>query len=346
MKVAIIGSGLIGRLTALKLILSGHDITVLEAESFDHPHSATAISAAMIAPLSESVHTTSHVTNLGFRSLQLWPSVLNELRELDPEHESVFYSTAGTTAISFPEEQECLLKYRDNLIQALPEQRHNIKMLYNDEVVALEPELERFETAVHLATEGNLCNHQFLQSSARAIRKHASIIDHWALLGDGTELQAQYDWIFDCRGAGAVNAHTRAEDEQHTLVSIRGEAIRVRTDKVNLLRPIRVIQQRFDIFIVPKPNSIFVVGGTELDQHGTQAVTVRSSLDLLSAIYALHPGFADAEIIEAVAGQRSVYTDKNPTITISENIACINGLSRQGWLAGPALIERMLQQVF
>ena len=345
MKIAIIGAGLIGRLTALKLISAGHDITVLEAQSFDHTHSAGSISAAMVSPLSESVHTTPEMTNLGFRSYQMWPSLLDELRELDPEHQPVFFSTSGTIAISFPEEQECLLQYRQQLLKALPEQKANIQMLYNDEVMAIEPELSRFETALYLANEGNLCNQQFLQSSSRAIRKHASIVDHWALQGDGSELQAQYDWIFDCRGAGAVNAHTRAEDEQHTLVAIRGEAIRVRTNKVNLLRPIRVIQQRFDIFIVPKPDDIFVIGGTELDKHGTHAVTVRSSLDLLSAIYALHPGFADAEIVEAIAGQRSVYADKNPSINISENIACINGLSRQGWLAGPALVERMLQQV-
>ena len=345
MKIAIIGAGLVGRLTALKLILAGHDLTILEAQSFDHPHNAAAMSAGLVAPLSESVHTTPEMTNLGFRSSVLWPSLLNELKELDPEHETVFYSTAGTIAISFPEEQECLLQYRKQLVTALPEQKQNIQMLYNDEVMAIEPELSRFETAIYLANEGNLCNHQFLQSSSRALRKHASFVDHWALQGDGSDLQAQYDFIFDCRGAGAVNAHTRAETDDHSLVSVRGEAIRVRSTDVKLLRPVRVIQQRFDIFIVPKPHDIFVVGGTELDKHGTHAVTVRSSLDLLSAIYALHPGFADAEIIEAIAGQRSVYSNKNPSITVSENIACINGLSRQGWLAGPALVEQMLQQV-
>lgn len=345
MKIAIIGAGLVGRLSALKLILSGHDITLLEAHSFDHPHNAAAVSAGLIAPLSESVHTTPEMTELGFRSYHLWPQTLNELRELDPQHENVFFETAGTVALSFPEEQECLLQYREQLNLRLPHLKSNIQMLYNDEVVELEPELSRFETAVFIANEANLCNQQFLASSARAIRQHASIVDHWALQGNGSELQQQYDWVIDCRGAGAVNAHTHAETDDHTLTSIRGEAIRVRTDRVAIRRPIRVIQKRFDIFIVPKPDNIFVVGGTEIDRQGDHAVTVRSSLDLLSAVYALHPGFADAEIIEAVAGQRAVFMDRNPSIELVENIACINGLSRQGWLAGPAMVEKLLNKI-
>jgi glycine oxidase len=342
MKIAIIGAGLMGRLTALKLISLDHEVTILEAHSFDHPHNAVAVSAGMISPISEAVHTTPEVVRMGFHSCTLWPNLLETLCEADPEHQKIHYDTNGTIAISFPEEQECLLKLKQTLQQKLPDHKTDIRMLYNDEVMAIEPELGRFETALLLNGEANICNSQFIESSNRAIRQHASIVDHWPLQGTGKELQSQYDWVIDCRGAGAVEVDSIAQEQNHSLKSVRGETIRVRTDKVNIQRPIRVIQQRFNIYIVPKPNNIFVVGATDLDKHGTHAVTVRSSLDLLSTMYALHPGFADAEIVEAIVGQRAVYDNRQPYISTHENIISVNGLSRQGWLLGPAMTENVV----
>lgn len=342
MKIAIIGAGVTGRLTALRLIPYGCDLTLLEAQSFDNPINATAISAGLIAPLSESIHTGPEAVRLGLKSQTLWPDILSQLHELDPHHRTVSYQSNGTLAISFPEEQECLLRHQAKLLETVPEHRESIKMLYNDEVMAIEPELARFETAVFIKGEGNICNTQFLEASNRAIRKNVAIVDHWALKGDGTELQKKYDWIIDCRGAGAVQAHTHAENGNNTLMSVRGEVIRVQTKNVHLSRPIRVIQQRFTIFIAPKPNNIYVVGATDLDKHGAHAVTVRSSLDLLSAIYSLHPGFADAEIIEAIAGQRALYKHRKPEVLVRDNIISINGLNRQGWMTAPALVEQIL----
>lgn len=346
MKIAIIGAGLIGRLTALKLINSDHDVTLLEAKSFDSPHNAAAISAGLIAPLSESVHTNRKVVDMGFASIQQWPDHLRQLAELDPEHQQVLFESRGTMALSFVEEQNCLLDFRQQLKQTVPDHAHDITMLYNDEVCEMEPELCRFETALFLKNEGNLCNQQFLQASSRAIRRHASIIDHWPLQGDGRELQPQYDWIIDCRGAGAVAANTFAQGEHRKLTSVRGEIIRVRTKEVALTRPVRVVQQRFNIYVVPKPNNIYVVGATDLDKNGEHAVTVRSSLELLTALYALHPGFANAEIIEAIAGQRAVYEDTLPSVRQHENIICVNGLNRHGWLIAPAMVERILGTIY
>lgn len=342
MKIAIVGAGLFGRLAALRLISLGHKITILEAHSFDHPHNAAAISAALVAPLSESIHTCPDVVAMGLASQSLWPGILSTLFDTDPQHQPVSYDTNGTMVVAFTGEQDCLLAHRTALKHAAPEHHNKIHTLYNDEVTELEPELMRFETALHIEGEGNLCNAQFLSSSSRAIRRHASIVDHWAMEGDGSELQADYDWVLDCRGPGAVRNKTHANDSDQRLFSVRGEAIRVRTEAICLKRPIRIIQKRFNVFIVPKKHNIFVVGATDLDKSESQAVTVRSSLDLLAAVYALHPGFADAEIIEAIAGQRAIYENRKPEILQSNNIISINGLGRQGWMTAPALVEQLV----
>ncbi|MEJ2064001.1 MAG: FAD-dependent oxidoreductase [Reinekea sp.] len=293
MKVAIVGAGLIGRLIALRLIPANHEITLLEANSFDNPTSAVALSAGLISPMSESVRIPPQVLELGFQSYRLWPEILRNLNELDPEHQPVTYQTDGTIAVSFQEEQTCLLEHKQKLQRALSDYPSNLQMLYNEEVAAVEPELERFETAIFLK----------------------------------------------------VGRHTHADKLAQKLGSVRGEVIRVHTKNVKLTRPVLVIQQRFTIYIVPKPNNIFVVGATDIDKHGSQAVTVRSSLDLLSALYAIHPGFSGAEIMSVIAGERAFYENQIPAVTEYENILTLNGLNRHGWLAGPALVESLIQKI-
>jgi len=345
MKVAIIGAGVLGRLAALKLIGADHQVTLFEAQSFEHPQGAATISAGMISPLADAVHAPVEVVKLGIHSRGLWPDSLSELRALDPDHHRVFFQNNGTVAISFTEEQDCLLCLYKKMHKLLPEHHSQIRMLYNQEVSSLEPDLERFETAIYLKDEGQICNRQFLAASSRALRQHARIIEHWPLQGNGSELQSQYDWVIDCRGAGAIKANTYAENPAQQLHSVRGETIRVQTKKVNFTRPVRIIQQRFHVYVVPKPDNIFVVGTTDLGDQGSGAITVRSSLELLSAIYCLHPGFADAAIIEVLGTQRIFYSDNLPKITQHENILCANGLSRQGWLLGPAIVEEIFNRV-
>ena len=46
-----------------------------------------------------------------------------------------------------------------------------------------------------------------------------------------------------------------------------------------------------------------------------KAVTVRSALELLSAAFALHPGFAEAEVTELCAGLRPAFPDNLPRLS-------------------------------
>ncbi|MFT4675094.1 MAG: glycine oxidase, partial [Reinekea sp.] len=42
---------------------------------------------------------------------------------------------------------------------------------------------------------------------------------------------------------------------------------------------------------------------------------------------------------------RAFYSDNRPKITQNGNIICVNGLSRQGWLLGPALVDDIFARV-
>ena len=72
-------------------------------------------------------------------------------------------------------------------------------------------------------------------------------------------------------------------------------------------------------------------------------VTVRAALELLGAAYALHPAFAEAEIVEAGAGVRPAFPDNVPRIVVRGRTLHVNGLYRHGFLMAPALAVRVAE---
>lgn len=70
---------------------------------------------------------------------------------------------------------------------------------------------------------------------------------------------------------------------------------------------------------------------------------MRSALELLGAAYALHPAFAEAEIVEAGAGVRPAFADNVPKVAVQGRTIYVNGLYRHGFLLAPALAELVAQ---
>jgi glycine oxidase len=78
----------------------------------------------------------------------------------------------------------------------------------------------------------------------------------------------------------------------------------------------------------------------ENDEAGR--ITARAMLELLGAAYAVHPAFAEAEIIETGAGVRPAFADNLPRIGVNDNMITLNGLYRHGFLLAPALARRVV----
>ena len=64
---------------------------------------------------------------------------------------------------------------------------------------------------------------------------------------------------------------------------------------------------------------------------------MRSVLELLSAAYALHPAFGEAELVEIGADARPAFPDNLPRLTRKGRVIHVNGLFRHGFLLSPAL---------
>ena len=73
-------------------------------------------------------------------------------------------------------------------------------------------------------------------------------------------------------------------------------------------------------------------------------VSVRSSLELLSAVYSMHTGFGEARIVKMLSNCRPTLRDNLPNIEQAEKLTRINGLYRHGYLLAPAIVEQALNQ--
>ena len=62
-------------------------------------------------------------------------------------------------------------------------------------------------------------------------------------------------------------------------------------------------------------------------------------LELLSAAYALHPAFGEAEILEIGVDARPAFPDNLPRVRRRGQRIYVNGLFRHGFLLAPMLAE-------
>ncbi len=98
------------------------------------------------------------------------------------------------------------------------------------------------------------------------------------------------------------------------LRGVRGEMLLVRTREVSLQRPVRLLHPRIPLYVAPRADGVFMIGATMIESAEPGGVSVRSAIELLSAAYALHPAFGEAEILEMSADVRPAYPDNEPRI--------------------------------
>src|SRR2546430_14762203 len=88
-----------------------------------------------------------------------------------------------------------------------------------------------------------------------------------------------------------------------------------------------------------------MVGATMIESDQGTRISARSMLELLSAAYALHPAFGEAEIVEIGTGVRAAVADNLPRLRRHGETLYVNGLYRHGLLIAPALAPRAAEVV-
>lgn len=338
----IVGAGLMGRLLALQLLEQGWQVTLFDQDDIQGTQSCAYTGAGMLAPISELETAEPLIAQLGFESIRLWEQWIHRFQW------PVFFQKAGTLIVAHHLDTSDLRHFRNGLkgklqqpeLEELSEKNPIQWHLNQHDLGLLEPQIsDRFSSGIYIPHEGQIDNRQLLPSLAQTLMR-LGVIWHSKhpvreilpyVVIDQHETQ-HFDCVIDCRGLGA-------QKDVSNLRGVRGEIIRVHAPEVSLNRPVRLMHPRHPIYIVPRENHHFLIGATSIESEDFRPMTVQSALELLSAAFTVHPGFAEASILENNVNCRPALPDHLPCIQVSDGLIRINGLYRHGFLIAPKLAE-------
>lgn len=361
MHIGIAGAGLLGRLLALELSRRGHRVDVFDPARDEGPRETSGsegaawTAAGMLSPVAELDRGNEDVFRLGLRSCALWPGIAQEAGVPGVCHfdGSLLVAHRGDAGAA----QRIV-----GLLQAKADAQHQPQALTAAELAALEASVHGPALAWLLPCEGYVEVHNALHAlHAQATRQ--GVQWHWgravthaeqgALVLDNAVAKATatpdavgavaqgerrvFDHVFDVRGVGAR--------PQLPVRGVRGEIFLLHAPEVSLLRPLRLMHPRHSVYIVPRPDHHFVVGASEIESEDRSSVSLRSTLELLSAAHSAIPALVEARIIHSESNLRPALPDNLPLLQHSTGCTRINGLYRHGWLLAPALVEQAILEL-
>ena len=342
-KYAIVGAGLMGRLLAVALAQRGAQVDIFDQGNSDGSGAAARIAAAMLAPLAESAITEDSVVRMGIHSLPRWKQLIGGLST------PVFFQQDGTLILWHRQDSSEAERFTNHLEKNC---LHNPQLtlpqkLDSTQLREIEPGVaERFMQGLFLPNEGQLDNRQLLDALLQELTV-LKVNCLWNKEVDPEQLRkdSQYQSVIDCRGNGAKEVWASSIN---SLRGVRGEVVRLYAPEVKLRRPTRLIHPRYPIYIAPKENDVYVVGATEIESDDLSEMSVRSAMELLSAVYTVHSGFAEARILEMATQCRPTLKNNLPEIRIQKDkgladLLMINGLYRHGFMISPAVLDSTLE---
>ena len=344
-KYAIVGAGLMGRLLAMTLAQRGAQVDLFDQGNEDASGSAARIAAAMLAPLAESAITEDAVVRMGIHSLPRWKELISILST------PVFFQQEGTLILWHRQDASEAERFSKHLEKNC---RYNSQLSLPQKIDAvalkkLEPSVsERFSQALYLPDEGQLDNRQLLSALLQELKRlEVNCCWNVNVNPDQLRLDSSYQGVIDCRGTGAKSSWS-LQASSNTLRGVRGEVVRLYAPEVKLLRPTRLIHPRYPIYIAPKESDIYVVGATEIESDDLSEMSVRSAMELLSAVYTVHSGFAEARILEMATQCRPTLKNNLPEIRVQKekglaDLMLINGLYRHGFMISPAVLDSAME---
>ena len=359
MNIAIVGTGLVGRVLALNLLKKGHTLTLFDKDSKEGVTSAGFTAAGMLAPFAELETAESVIFDLGRRSMELWKPLLRDAGVYDGLQLKGSIITAHAQDISELEHFITSLKWK-------VKEAEDIEMVDSQALAKLEPELGHHKKAFYLKDEGQVDSQRFIAFSTNYFdsmeqitwREHTKVDKIEAkkvYIGDKIE---EFDWVFDSRGLGA-------KEHFDDLRGVRGEVFWLESNDIDITRPTRLLHPRYKIYIVPRGNGCegidleyckdckisqtegskrYIIGATEIESEDHSPVSVRSTLELMSAVFTVHPNFGEARIVNTETNCRPAFKDNLPRIENEEGLTRINGLYRHGYLLAPAIVEKALNE--
>jgi glycine oxidase len=311
----IVGAGVAGLTCAVEFAERGASVEVLERADDIGARSCSWYAGGMLAPWCERVRAEPLIATLGEQGLQWWCERFPGTQQ------------RGSLVIAHGGDAAELTRFA--------RRTERFEWLDSEGIGALEPQLSgRFGKALFFAGEAHLDPRAALRFLAHRLDELGGHIRFGA--DDAQTLPSSHQ-IVDCSGLSAREA-------LKDLRGVKGEMLVLRSREITLHRPVRVLHPRIPVYIVPRGDGVFMVGATMIECDDAKRITARSMLELLSAAYALHPAFGEAEILEIGTQVRPAFPDNLPRIRTRGERLYINGLFRHGFLLAPAL-ARMAAEI-
>lgn len=343
LRIGIAGAGVLGRLLAYTLSRAGHAVQVFDPASGPGPRADSGSLAAgwtaagMLSPVAELERAGNEVFALGLRSCQLWPQIVQSLSQ------PVALHMQGSLLLAHRSDAGAAQRVV-GLLQAKADAPYQPQPLSLPQLCELEPSISGPALAWLLPSEGQIHPIQTLQALAAQATAQGTQW-HWGrtvtavdvgVIGVG-EVQHRFDHVFDVRGAGAKPALP--------VRGVRGEVFWLHAPGVPLHRPVRLLHPRHSIYMVPRPDDVIVIGASEIESEDRSPVSLRSTVELLSAAHSAMPALAEARVVHTETNLRPALPDNLPVIRHRAGSTEINGLFRHGWLIAPALVEQALHEL-
>lgn len=301
--ITILGAGVMGLSIATELASRGIECRIIDPNGGPGPHGCSWWAGGMLAPYCEAESADPTVVRLGHDAARWWQ-----------DHGATLHH-GGTLVLAQSRDHADLDRF-----SRLTQHHQHIDAA---RIAELEPELgNRYRRGLFYDSESHLTPRDALAAlraglAAKGIRIDAEGPASSGLTIDATGLAAR-DALPDLRG-------------------VRGEMLMIRCPDIRLTRTIRVLHPRIPLYIVPRGDGIYMLGATMLESSAKTGVTARAAIEMLSAAYALHPAFAEAEIIELGADARPAFPDNLPRLRRRGQVLYANGLYRHGYLLAPAV---------
>ena len=317
--IAILGAGIMGLNAAFMLEREGAKVTLYDAAGFP-ANNASFIAGGMLAPYSEIDHMGAAFLPACFASIDLWEGI-NEALNTDIE-----FQRSQSLIIAHQEDRHMAQRFESYL----PAGDKNISRI---DVKTRAPMLAKFKTALALHGEASLHPAKTMQALCDYLRSRITLKTQNAAPSD---IAAQYDHVIDCRGMGAKDDLVEIG---HELRGVKGEIVVVRNADFTLPCPVRLMHPRYPLYIVPRADNQFMIGASVIETSDSKQPSLQSAMELMSALYSLHPSFGDAKIVEIAANIRPSFKNNIPQIITDGNIIHCNGLFRHGYLMAPIMAQ-------
>jgi glycine oxidase len=301
--ITIRGAGIVGLCVATELMNRGVAVTLRDPAPAPGAHGCSWWAGGMLAPFCEGFTAEEPVVRLGQQAADWWQA------------QGVEVIRRGSLVVTLQRDRRELDQFARRTT--------GHRLVTGEDLAGLEPHLaDRHDRALFFEVEAHIDPRAARNHLRTRLEQAGARFEQGEAAPDGP--------VIDCRGLAA-------QDSLPDLRGVKGEMVVLRSADVTLSRPIRLLHPRFPLYIVPRGDGVFMLGATQIESEERGRASARSVMELLSAAYALHPAFGEAEVMEIGADARPAFPDNLPRITRKGEAIHVNGLFRHGFLLSPAV---------